>query len=218
LNETINALREFADMVSTINSIRPGTIAGITLQTYLGTYAEDLKAVESVFGPLESTNVDIGKQIKEMGFNDAINVQFFRKLQYIVIKMNTNFALDPKNLADTIVSRCDAYQQDAKIRNMTTKILCRVCYPSYGINSDGTTGNLENFYSFWCRIVENLNDGKVHAKIIMSAAFDESQKAFKRSKPFNPYSTEYYCGWWRRNSDQLMNESAYIEKIEREKF
>jgi len=205
-------------MVSTINSIRPGTIAGLTLKTHLKTYEDFLKAAEIVFGPISIANLDIGSQAPENKFKDITDIQFFQKVKYIVIHITINLAIEPKNLADMTVSRCDAYQQDAKFRNMQAKILCKVGYPSYGINSDGTAGNLENFYTFWCRIVENLNDGKVHAKIIMNAAFDVSQNAFQHERPFNPYSTEYFNGWWRRINDLAINESAYIEKITREKF
>jgi len=218
VNGTISILKEFADMVSAINNFRPGTIAGIILKTHLQTYEDFLKAAEIVFGPITMANVDIGSQAPENKFKVITNIQFYREVKFIVIHITINLAIEPKSLADATVSRCDAYQKHAKFRNMRAKIFCRVGYPSYGINDDGTTGNLENFYIFWCRIVENLNDGKAHAKIVMNSAFDESLYAFQQKRPFNPYSTEYFNGWWRRTNDLVINKSAYIEKIHSKKF
>jgi len=213
LNKTISILEEFTNLVYTYNR----TIAGITLFTYLGTYDEDLLAIESVVGPIESADIDIGYRVSETQFQH--NNKLFRKIKYMLIGMEVNIAMNPRSLADAIVRRCDSYQENAKSRNMQARISCTVAYPSDGLGSKGTSGSLENFYTFWCRVIENLVDGKKHANIIMQSAFDEGLYAFPGSTNFNPYSTEYYQGWWRRTSDVILDESAYVEKIEcKEKF
>jgi len=217
LNKTISILEKFTKLVYYCNRIQPGIIAGITLATHLDTYEEDRQAIESVVGPIESADIDIGCRVTETVFQR--NHMFFRKAKYMVIALKVNLAMKPSCLADEIVRRCDGYEENAKSRNLRARISCTAAYPSDGIskssNGNGTFGSLENFYTFWCRVIENLADGKKHAKIIMESAFDESLSAFPDSiNYFNPYSTEYFQGWWRRTSDILMDESAFVEKIE----
>jgi len=215
LNETISQLEGFANTVSTVQSIQPGTITGITFSAKrrlgLETNWEPIQAFESYFKTNESTDLDIGWLVTEEKFKQ--NNNFFRKLHYIIIDLEVNLVINARTLADKIVNRCDAHQEYAKLRNFRAKVLCTVDYPSNGVNTGGTTGNLDKFSTFWCRIAEHLKSGYGHANIIMKAAFDKSYNAFSFGT-MDQYSTALHNGWWIRHSDILTNESAYTEKIE----
>jgi len=211
-NETVDLLKEFADMITTINNIAPGTINGMVYKSNLPTYDEVLLAIETVLGPIESAPVDIGYLLSESEFEKTNT--FFKKLKFMIITMKVNLAISPLQLVDSIIRRCKAYQENAKARGIHAEILCRVYYPSEGLSDDGTTANVENFYSFWCALIEKMNSGSNNAKIIMKSAFDQSLNAFPKEGSPNPYLTDSNLGWWKRNSDAKGDESVYTEKIE----
>jgi len=210
--ETVDSLKEFANMITTVNSIAPGTISGMVYKSDLPTYDKVLLAIESVLGPLESAPIDIGFLLSETEFEKTNT--FFKKLKFMIINLKVNLAINPLQLVDSIIRRCEAYKENAKARGIQAEILCKVRYPSEGVSEDGTPASLERLYSFWCGIVEKLNKGTTNSKIVMKAAFDNGPNAFAKEGSPNPYLTDFNLGWWRRNSDSKVDESAYTEKIE----
>jgi len=203
MNETIISLQELAEIVNTVNSIQTGLIGGIVVNTHLldfYSYNETRQAVESVFGPIELAVVDIGCLVSEGEFKS--DNEFHSKLSHMIIDMEVNVAVNPMTLADAIVRRCDNYQKVTKLRNMRAKVSCRIAYPSDGKDDNGIPGSLEMFYIFWCRVIENLVDGEVHAQIILSSAFDGILNAFPDdTRTLNITSNKYFNGWWRRTSE-----------------
>jgi len=203
----------YANIIATVNQIDPGTITGMIYKSYLRTYDEVLLAIETVFGPIESAPIDIGYLVPETHFKKTNT--FFKKLKFMIIEVEGYFAIDPLQLADSVMRRCEAHQENAKSRGIHAEILCIVHHPSEGFSPSGTVASLENFYSFWCRIVEKLKTGTTHAKIIMKSSFDKGLNAFSHEiSQANPYLIYYHLGWWKRNSDSKFDESAYTEKIE----
>jgi len=215
-NDTIKLLKQTLNLTIEIRKIDPEALGGIILKTNLGNFSDEIRAFREVFGPISQLQFVLGMEIPESVFN--LNPRVLRKLSFIIIPIEFDLGNAAERSAETVLTKCNGISQLAISRNISAEILCRVKYPSEGsqtINGAVVTSTLGDFYRFWCTLVNQLNDGKYHARIIMRSAFDESRKAFPgMAQNGDPHSTEYHYGWWKRALQSSTEEVKLFEKID----
>jgi len=209
------SLQRTLDAVRQINSGTTKPIVGLYLN-YLSVKSHKIKlsAVLEVFGPKESSPVQIGefKYFCTDLFNSNITStqKYLNRLNFISCVIPCHPCGDGNANTDAYVAlyKCVKTQEAAKLKGIPAEIFCVMEYNSEtALYPKNSSMYYDKFRAFWCKIVE-LTKHQNYPKIILLSAFP-----YYLNEDSNN-STPYCSSWWKRINQTSYSSGAYVEKVQ----
>jgi len=168
-----------------------------------------LDIIES-FGVKKVAELSVGLLISCDGlFEDSWRILILRRLDLITCWLPMAHSMYPEETAKLTVVTCDAYQQHARVLNLTAEILCASEYSTHIIENRREFGSSLNFEKFWCKLAYELTLDNSHARVIMLNVLDESFR--HNGMTVSSKDNLSTGGLWRRIHSTSFNKSAFLD-------